>query len=100
MKKSPSCSPRETNTVYNVDETKNKKGTIQFKVDLLLEVNRRKFGTELLVTGLGRQKVILGCPWLTEQNPIIYWKKGTLEWRPNPVRQRFWVGMKEKYEEQ
>jgi len=86
-------------TVYNVDGTENKKGTIQFKVDLPLEINRRKFRTELLVTGLGRQKVILGCPWLTEQNPIIDWKKGTMEWRPNPTRQRFWVGMRKKYEE-
>jgi hypothetical protein len=53
----------------------------------------------LLVTGLGRQKVILGCPWLTKQNPIIDWAKGTLEWRPNQTHQRFWVGMKQKSEE-
>jgi len=32
--------------------------------------------------------------------PIIDWKKGTMEWRLNLTRQRFWVGMKEKYEQQ
>jgi hypothetical protein len=89
----------KTITVYNVDGTENKKETIWFKVDLLLEVNGWKFPTELLVTGLGRQKVILGCPWLTKQNPIIDWMKGTLEWQPNQTCQRFWVGMKEKSEE-
>ncbi len=51
-------------TAYNVDGTENKKGTIRFKVDLPLEINGRKFRTELFVTGLGRQKIILGCPWL------------------------------------
>jgi hypothetical protein len=86
-------------TAYNVDGTENEKGTIQFKIDLPLEVNGRKFRTELLVTGLRRQKVILGCPWLTKQNLIIDWTKGTLEWRPNQTRQRFWVGMKQKSEE-
>ena len=30
-------------TVYNVDGTENKKGTIHFKVDLPLEINGRKF---------------------------------------------------------
>ena len=69
-------------TAYNMDGTENKKGTIQFKVDLPLKINARKFRTELFVTGLGRQKIILGCPWLKKQNLIIDWSNGTLEWRP------------------
>ena len=44
----------------------------------------RYMGERFLVTGLGRQKIILGFPWLTKMNPIIDWQKGTLEWRqPN-----------------
>ena len=34
-----------------------------------------------MVTGLGKQKIILGFPWLRETNLIIDWEKGTLEWR-------------------
>ena len=34
-----------------------------------------------MVTGLGKQKVILGFPWFEEMNPEINWKKGTLTWR-------------------
>ena len=37
--------------------------------------------TWLMVTGLGKQKVILGFPWFEEMNPEINWKKGTLNWQ-------------------
>ena len=33
---------------------------------------------QLLVTSLGKLKVILGFPWLNEQNPAIDWKLGTV----------------------
>ena len=36
----------------------------------------------LLVTGLGRQQIILGFPWLREQNPDINWQTGEFKWRP------------------
>ena len=32
----------------------------------------------LLVTGLGKLKIILGFPWLNKQNPVIDWKRGTV----------------------
>jgi hypothetical protein len=34
-----------------------------------------------LVTGLGKQKIILGYPWFKQANPDINWKKRTLVWR-------------------
>jgi len=34
-----------------------------------------------MITGLGKQKVILGFPWLQEENPEINWKSGTLTWK-------------------
>ena len=55
--------------VYNVDGTPNKKGTIRNSTELWMKVNGRKRREELLVTGLGSQKVILGFPWLEETNP-------------------------------
>ena len=67
--------------VYNVDGTLNKQGTIRSYVDLDIEVHGRRRKERLMVTGLGKQKIILGYTWLKETNPIIDWQKGTLEWR-------------------
>ena len=67
--------------VYNVDGTLNKRGTITQYVELELEIHERKRKHRLLVTGLGKQQIILGYTWLKEMNPLIDWQKGTLEWR-------------------
>ena len=67
--------------VYNVDGTPNKRGTIRRYVDLNIEIHGKTCKERLLVTGLGQQKIILGFPWLRKMNPIIDWRKGTLEWR-------------------
>ena len=67
--------------VYNVDGTLNKRGTIRQYVDLKIEIHGKACRERFLVTGLGRQKIILGFPWLAKANPIIDWQKGTLEWR-------------------
>ena len=37
--------------------------------------------TWLLVTGLGKQKMILEFSWLQKHNPIINWQTGTFEWQ-------------------
>ena len=73
---------------YNVDGTTNKQGTIKYYVNLNLEINGRKTTTELLVTGLGKERIILGFPWLQEQNPDINWKTGKFSWR-EPRKRRF-----------
>jgi hypothetical protein len=73
----------------NVDGTENKKGIITTYVNLDLVVNGRKTRERLFVTGLGRERIILGFPWLTEQNPDINWKTGELSWREEKKRQFF-----------
>ena len=65
-------------TVYNVDGTLNKTGTIRKYVELPMIINGKKTTELLLVTGLGKQRIILGFPWLNEQNPVINWKLGTV----------------------
>ena len=67
--------------VYNVDGTPNKKGTITHKVKLDLEIGDRVRTETLYVTGLGRQKIILGFDWLQENNPDINWQTGRIKWR-------------------
>ena len=68
-------------TVYNIDGTENKTGTITWYVDVNLQIGNRTAATKLLVTGLGHQKIILGFPWFEEQNPEINLETGTLTWR-------------------
>jgi aspartyl protease len=65
----------------NVDGTKNKQGTTTTYVDLDVKINGRTLATRLMVTGLGKQKIILGFPWLNQHNPDINWKTGEFLWR-------------------
>ena len=65
----------------NIDRTENKRGTIRQFVDLDLKINGRSCNTRLLVTGLGNERIILGFPWLAEQNPDINWRTGEFKWR-------------------
>ena len=65
---------------YNIDGTENKKGTIKNYVDLQFSLNGKEFQERFYVTGLGKQRVILGLPWLRKHNPEIDWQTGKLEW--------------------
>ena len=66
---------------WNIDGTLNKTGTITSFVDLSVEIDGRTMDLQLLVTGLGSQRIILGFPWLNEHNPDINWKTGEFKWR-------------------
>src|ERR1700678_4311353 len=50
-------------------------------VDLTFTINGRPQTQRLLLTGLGKQRIILGFPWLQEQNPIINWRTGEFCWQ-------------------
>jgi hypothetical protein len=67
--------------VYNVDGTMNRKGTITSYVEADFTIGERIKKTCLYVTGLGKQKVILGFPWLRDENPIVDWKSGEIQWK-------------------
>jgi hypothetical protein len=67
---------------YNVDGMENKQGTINAYVNLEFKLGDWKFNERFYVTGLGKQKVILGFPWLHKYNPIIDWKKGESTFKP------------------
>ena len=64
-----------------MDGTINKKGTIKSYVKLEFKINSRKFREQFYVTGLGKQKIILGFTWLQKYNPLINWKTGKIEWK-------------------
>ena len=60
---------------FNVDGTENKHRIIKSFVDLDLAIFGKR-NTQLFVTGLRKQKIILGFPWLNKHNPEINWKTG------------------------
>jgi len=70
----------------NVDGTLNKKGTIRTYVDLQFKIGEKQFKERFYITGLGKQKMILGLPWLKKHNPLVDWKNGTLTWQTNEFR--------------
>ena len=65
----------------NIDGTLNKTRTITSYIDLRMEIDGRIMDEQLLVTGLGNQRIILGFLWLNEYNPDINWKTGEFKWR-------------------
>jgi hypothetical protein len=67
---------------YNVDRMENKQGTINAYVNLEFSLGKQKFKERFYVTGLRKQRIILGFPWLHKYNPIIDWKKGEVTFKP------------------
>jgi hypothetical protein len=63
---------------YNVNRTEKKQGTINVYVNLKFTLGEQKFKKRFYVTGLGKQKIILGFSWLHKYNLIINWKKGEI----------------------
>ena len=70
----------------NVDRTENKCGRITKYVNLNITIHGRTRNIKLLVTGLGKQRIILGFPWLNDENPDINWRTGEFKWRPQPFK--------------
>ena len=66
--------------VLNVDGTENQGGAIRERTFLYTTIKGRMNRISFLATTLGRETVILGYPWLLQENPIIDWVKQTLKW--------------------
>jgi hypothetical protein len=74
----------------NVDGTENKQGRITSYVDTTLTINGRITKERLFLAGLGKQRVILGFPWLKQHNPEINWRTGELfSWRNSKAKRSF-----------
>jgi len=75
------CGLPEPLNAYNLDGTLNKKGTITSCVEADLQISEQITKTRLYITGLGKQKVILGFPWLRDENPDVDWKTCEIRWK-------------------
>jgi len=64
---------------FNMDRTKNNTGTIEHCAWLKIQMGKKKISTRFLATGLGKEKMILGLPWLKQYNPKIDWNTGTID---------------------
>ena len=58
---------------YNVDGTKNLKGTIYWKARTVLSLEDHSDPIELMILRLSKPGVILEMPWLKKWNPRINW---------------------------
>jgi Retroviral aspartyl protease len=65
--------------VHNVDGTPNKSGEITHSVDLYVQLGNKEQCIWFFVTNLGKDRMILGHPWLRTFNPQINWEKGNLQ---------------------
>lgn len=65
--------------VYNVDGTPNARGPITECVWAMTKLGSKSHLVKYFVTALGDQDVILGLSWLRQYNPLVNWKKGTVE---------------------
>jgi len=64
---------------FNIDGTKNNAGTIEHCAWLKIQMGKKKISTRFLATGLEKEKMILGLPWLKQYNPKIDWNAGTID---------------------
>ncbi len=71
--------------IWNVDGTHNQDGAISHFTNLQVHMGTETKVLHFLITNLGRDKVILGYPWLTTFEPIIHWKDATLDKNCQPV---------------
>src|SRR5260370_25441162 len=65
--------------VRNVDGTANANGEIKEKCLITIDCQGKEMTDWFYVTALGDQNFILGLLWLEKYNPVIKWRKKTLE---------------------
>jgi hypothetical protein len=70
----PTCPLSKPIPVYNVDSTANDAGAITDIADIILHYQNHSEHTQLAVTCLGKQSLILGYNWLQNHNPEINWQ--------------------------
>ena len=72
-------------TIWNIDSTHNKSGTIKYFADLQVWCGNKKENMHFLITDLRGDEIILGYPWLSAFQPKVNWKEATLEEDMQPI---------------
>ena len=64
--------------VFNADGSENKSKFIEEYVKITIKTIDDLEEVRLLITEIGKERIILGHPWLKEKNPDINWKTGNI----------------------
>ena len=70
----PTCKLGQKRTIYNIDGTNNKAGSITHVCQLRLTWADQEKTGNFYVTDLGQDRVVLGFPFLQDFNPKIDWE--------------------------
>jgi hypothetical protein len=82
----PMCPLTKPIPIYNVDGTANDAGAITDIADVVLRYKNHSEHTQLAVTRLGKQSLILGYNWLRNHNPEINWQIKDVKMSRCPVQ--------------
>jgi len=80
--KQPLEKPRK---IWNIDNTKNKDGSITHFVDLQVQTRGIHRTMRFLITNIGNEDIVLGYPWLVAYKPKFNWKYATINETILPV---------------
>jgi hypothetical protein len=82
----PTCPLTKLIPVYNVDGTVNDTSMITDIVNIILHYENHSERTQLAVTRLGKQSLILGYNWLCNHNPEINWQTKDVKMSRYPLQ--------------
>jgi Retroviral aspartyl protease len=72
--------------LFNIDGTHNQAGLIEESVHLYVKRGDERIRTQFHVTNLGKDRIILGYPWLEAFNPQIDWQNGKVHGPPTEFK--------------
>jgi len=75
----------ELRSLFNVNGTTNKSGSLQFYTDLQVQTGTQRTNLRFFLTDLGDNKAILGYPWFAAVQPCINWKQGWVDHSQLPI---------------
>jgi hypothetical protein len=82
----PICPLFKPIPIYNVDGTANNAGMITDIADIILCYENHSEHTQLAVTHLGKQSLVLGYNWLCNHNPEINWQTKDVKMSHCPIQ--------------
>jgi predicted aspartyl protease len=82
----PTCPLSKPIPVYNVDGTANNAGAITDIANIILCYENHSEHTQLAITCLGKQSLVLGYNWLQNHNPEINWQTKDIKMSRCPLQ--------------
>jgi hypothetical protein len=82
----PTCPLTKPIPVYNVDGTANDASMITDIADIILHYENHSECTQLAITCLGKQSLILGYNWLQNHNTEINWQTKDVKMSCCPIQ--------------